>query len=177
MKKLSIIFIIFFLNAFGISIVHGKKVYQLPEEFITQAFNGNAPQTSSLFLDDEINKNINDILGRDLNKIRVRYWANEQKSVWILEEIGKYEFITTGFVVEKSKISKMKVLIFRETRGWEVKYDFFSDQFKGIAHTKNFQLNKNITNISGATLSVNAVKKIASLALYLDSYIRENPDN
>ena len=177
MKKLYIIFIVFFLNTFVISAVHGKKVYQLPEEFIAQAFNGIAPETSSLFLDDEINNNINNILGHELHKIRIRYWVNEQKSVWILEAIGKYEFITTGFTVEKSKISKMKVLIFRETRGWEVKYDFFSDQFKGVALTNNFQLNKNIANISGATLSVNAIKKIASLALYLDSYIRENPDN
>ncbi|WP_069472977.1 FMN-binding protein [Candidatus Marithrix sp. Canyon 246] len=74
--------------------------------------------------------------------------------VWILEEIGKKKPITTGIVINKGRIERFKVLIFRETRGWEVCYPFFTNQFKGNS-LNNFS---HIDGISGATLSVRALK-------------------
>jgi hypothetical protein len=59
------------------------------------------------------------------------------------------------------------VLIFRESRGWEVRHDFFTDQFKGVTLNDDRELDLPIDNISGATLSVRALTRLARLALYL----------
>jgi hypothetical protein len=61
----------------------------------------------------------------------------------------------------------LRVLEFRESRGWEVRYPFFTDQFGGIGLRPDLQLDRPIDGISGATLSVRALKKLARLALYL----------
>ncbi len=56
-------------------------------------------------------------------------------------------------------IQDVKVLVFRESRGWEVKYPFFTDQFNQVQLNNEKELNKHIDGISGATLSVNALRK------------------
>jgi Na+-translocating ferredoxin:NAD+ oxidoreductase RnfG subunit len=65
------------------------------------------------------------------------------------------------------------VLVFRESRGWEVRHDFFTDQFKLAKLKDENQLDKHIDNISGATLSVRAVRKLAQIALLLDKSIQQ----
>lgn len=109
------------------------------------------------------------ILGHKYNKLRVKYWIKDNRTAWVLDEIGKEKPITTGIVIDRGRIEKIEVLTFRESRGWEVKYPFFTNQFKGIAikNTQNNQLNKNIDGITGATLSVNALSAQARMALYL----------
>jgi Na+-transporting NADH:ubiquinone oxidoreductase subunit NqrC len=71
-----------------------------------------------------------------------------------------------GIVVNDNKIERINILIFRESRGWEVRYPFFTEQFTSATLTSKYQLDKGIDGISGATLSVNAVKKLAALALF-----------
>ena len=61
----------------------------------------------------------------------------------------------------------MKVLIYRESHGWEVKHEFFTDQFKDIGLKSNNKLDGYIDNISGATMSVDALRNLGRLALYL----------
>ena len=89
-----------------------------------------------------------------------------------MEEIGRDKPITTGVVVKNEKIEQLNVLIFRESRGWEVKYPFFTDQFKQAILTEKNQLSKKIDGISGATLSVYALTKVAKLALFLNTHIK-----
>jgi len=86
-----------------------------------------------------------------------------------LEAIGKTEFITTGYVVKNRKIDSVKVLVYRETHGWEVARPTFTRQFRGASFKKNGRLSKTPKNIAGATLSVRALTKLARLSLYLDS--------
>ena len=114
-------------------------------------------------------------MGHDLGVLRVRYWHINDSTAWILEEIGKERPITTGIVIRQGKIELIKILIFRESRGWEVRYPFFTDQFKNVKLLETSELDKSIDGISGATLSVNAVTKLARLALTLDDYV--NSDN
>ena len=119
----------------------------------------------------DIGKEVKKILGHRYKKIRVPYWQNDCRSAWILEEIGKERYITTGFVVNSQGLEKAKVLIFRESRGWEVKHDFFVQQFIGAKLTDKNKLDKNIDNISGATMSVDAVTNISRMALLLHEYV------
>ena len=152
--------------------VFAGGVYQEPNDFINQVFDNAAPKPDVLWLNKELKKQVADILDHKYKGLRVRYWQQDKKSVWILEEIGKEKLITAGIVINNSQIEQVKVLVFRESRGWEVRHDFFTDQFKQAALKDNHQLDKNIDNISGATLSVRAVRKIAQIALLLDQYIQ-----
>jgi Na+-translocating ferredoxin:NAD+ oxidoreductase RnfG subunit len=147
-------------------------VYQQPADFINEVFKNKPPKAEVLWLDKTLKKQITDILNHKYKSLRVRYWQQEKKSVWILEEIGKEKPITTGIVVNDGHIEKVKVLEFRESRGWEIRHEFFTDQFKQAKLKDDYQLDKTIDNISGATLSVRAVKKLAKIALLLDQHIR-----
>lgn len=151
-------------------------VYQAPDEFINQVFESNPPKAKVLWLDEDLKKQMADILSHNYKGLRIRYWqqdnATVKKSVWILDEIGKEKPITTGIVINNGKIELIKVLVFRESRGWEVRHDFFTDQFKLAKLKDTGQLDKDIDNISGATLSVRAVSKLVRIALLLDQKIQ-----
>lgn len=138
-----------------------------PEEFIESVFDGNPPQAERLWITRELNEDIRRILERDLGMMRLRYWQRDGRTAWILEEVGKEKPITTGWVVNDSGIEQLEVLIFRESRGWEIRYPFFTDQFKGLKLKQNQELDGHIDAISGATLSRNAMLKLSRLALFL----------
>lgn len=151
----------------------GADVYQEPERFLEEAFQGEVPKPRMLWVTGSLKPRIKDILGRELGQLRVRYWARGARSAWILEEIGKERPITTGIVVNGDRIEHIKVLIYRESRGFEVRYPFFTDQFKNAELTEENRLNQAIDGISGATLSVHALKRLAALALYLHQQARD----
>jgi len=149
-----------------------EQVYQRPEDFVREAFGGHPPPAKVLWLTGERKKAVTRILGHPPPRLRVRYWLQGGTSVWILEEIGKERPITVGVVVENGRIRRLKVLIFRESRGYEVRHDFFARQFEGAALQDGSRLDRRIDGISGATLSVRAVTKLARLALWLDAEVR-----
>jgi len=150
-----------------------KDVYQTPEVFLSNTFEI-VPESERVTIKGELAKHIKEVLGHRYKKIRVPYWQNGCRSAWILEEIGKERYITTGFVVNGQGLEKVKVLIFRESRGWEVKHDFFSDQFINAQLTEKNKLDKNIDNISGATMSVDAVTNISRMALLLHDHVTKD---
>ena len=154
------------------TLLAADQVYQTPEEFLSLAF-GNTPERRHLILKGDLAKKVRSILGHRYKKIRVPYWQQGCRSAWILEEIGKERFITTGLVVNSQGLEKVKVLIFRESRGWEVRHDYFGRQFTN-AKLKGQKLDKRIDNISGATLSVRAVTNISRMALLLHDNVTKN---
>ncbi len=86
-----------------------------------------------------------------------------------MNEIGKERDITTAVVVKNKQIAAIKVVVYRESRGGEVQVPWFTDQFVGVDSSTDWQ--RNIDSISGATLSVNALKKQAELALFLSEQL------
>lgn len=147
---------------------HAKGTYQSPEDFINNAFNQQVPEPDIIWIKDKLRQEIESILQHKYKAKRIRYWKRQQRSVWILEETGKKKPITVGIIIDSNKISQLKVLIFRETRGWEVRYPFFSKQFNQLSLTNDNKLSKMIDGISGATLSVRALTKLARIALLLN---------
>ena len=127
------------------------------------------------WLSSEKKEKIKKIIGHDYTGARIRYWKVGARSVWILNEIGKEKPITMGFIIEKNKIISMDVLAFREMRGYEIRYPFFTKQLQGLTlsatEKEKHQLSKKIDNLTGATLSVNAVRKTAKLALWLSQQL------
>lgn len=149
-----------------------EDVYLEPEVFIANTFTSE-PEIKTIWLKKDIKADIKELTGLDYPGLRIRYWEVGNKRAWILEAIGKVKLITTGFVTQDQNIEEMRVLIYRETHGYEVQYPFFRNQFKGLHFQSNtsYQLNKKIDGISGATLSVNALTKLAKIALYLDNCV------
>jgi len=147
------------------------ETYETPHTFITNAFGGAAPKPKVLWLKQELLDAIEKIMDRRLAVLRLRYWRRDQRTAWILEEVGKDQPITAGFVVDDDKLYEANVLVYRESRGWEIKYPAFRNQFSGAALDDENQMDATIDGISGATLSVNAMKRMARLALYLHAHV------
>lgn len=161
MKRLIISLMMFVLAAYA-----GAETYQAPEEFLREVFSGAVPKPEVLWLTGTVRDQAKAILGHDPSQFRVRYWRQGQRSAWILDEIGKEQPITTGIVVDAGKIERIRVLVFRESRGWEVRHGFFTDQFRQRSLTADNHLDGSIDGISGATLSVRALTNLARVALY-----------
>ena len=148
-----------------------RGVYEQPAQFISRSFKGDPPEPNAIYLKGEIKQNVKNILGHRYSKIRIRYWMKQGRSAWILEEIGKEKPITTGIVINGDSIEHVKVLIFRESRGWEVRHVFFTEQFLEAKLNSKGHLDRRIDGITGATLSVRAVTKLARVALFLHNQV------
>lgn len=152
-----------------------RGTYQEPQDFISEAFAGRPPAAQTLWLSGAAGQGYQAIMGEAPPQLRLRYWAADRRSAWILEAIGKEYPITAGFVIDDSRIAQARVLIFRESRGWEVRHPFFTDQFSGAVLDPHWALDKTIDGITGATLSVRAMTRMARLALYLAQQVSTVP--
>lgn len=153
-----------------------RGVYLSLPAFLEQAF-GAAPEAGVLWLSGEQRQQATAILGHPFQQLRVRYWNRDGRSAWVLEEIGKERPITIGLVVEQEHLQQVRILEFRESRGWEVRYPFFTAQFEGASLTPDLRLDRSIDGITGATLSVRAVTRAARLALWLAQQLPEAQDD
>ncbi len=145
-----------------------QEIYQSPRDFLSEAFNDNIPLANSFVTNEEIRAEAARILRHGYGVEKINFWSEGARTVWILEEIGRYRPITVGLIVSNGEIEALRVLIFRESHGWEVRHAFFTDQFKGLRLDPENELTASVDGISGATLSVSALRNLARLALYFD---------
>ena len=149
------------------------EVYLTPEAFVAQAFDGSPPPAKAIWIDAELREQLAKVLGHPPRGLRVRYWGQQGRTAWVLDEIGKYEPITIGVVVDGGEIEQLTVLAFRESRGWEIRYPFFTEQFQHLRLTPRGDLSGRVDGITGATLSVSATKRTAKAALLLHDHSDE----
>jgi hypothetical protein len=159
----------FWLATATVSAAAGGKAgrYLSSGEFLDSAFPAGAPESSTLWVKGDLRQAIESSLGHPFGSLRIRYWKDGDSSAWILDEIGKELPITIGVAVTAGEIRDVRILEFRESRGWEVRYPFFTDQFRQARLGSDGDLTRDIDGISGATLSVNAVTRVARIALLL----------
>ena len=93
--------------------------------------------------------------------------------MWILDTLGRTGIITAGIVIQRGRVERVEVLVFRERRGQGVQAASFTRQFEGAALTDRGGLDRRIDGITGATISVRAVTNLARLALYLDRRVSD----
>ena len=85
-----------------------------------------------------------------------------------LDEIGKSEPITFTVGLDPGgKVAEVILLVFRESRGGEVRDKRFLKQFKGKSASDPIQVNDDILNYSGATLSSKAIARGVRRAIAL----------
>ena len=152
--------------------VFAKETYQTSKQFVSTSFNGELPKSKVIWLSSGDKVVISEIMSHQYNRLRLRYWQQDTETVWVLEEIGKEKPITIGVHIKNEQIVDVKVLAYRESRGDEVRHDFFTQQFHSASLTKENKLNQHIDGITGATMSVRALTKVARLALWLNKKVK-----
>ncbi len=164
------------------------KIYMTQDEFLSSISNYNEFQVESktLWLNKNIQSKIIKILNHKYPKLRLRYkviknlkTASHNTSVWFLEEIGKERPISFAVAINNRQIVDIQILEFRESRGFEISIPAFAKQFTMAKLNNNGKLDKKIDGITGASMSVSAMKKISRVALMLHNYInkKSNLDN
>ena len=143
-------------------------------DFLNKVFNNQIPKKERIIVKGEYKEKIKAIMGNKYKKRMFSYWRNDTEQVWILNSIGKYKPITAAFITDNCKVKSSHVLVYREQHGYEIKYPAFLLQFKETEMDKTLKLNTKIDNISGATLSVNSMKRMARTALLLSKLSNEN---
>lgn len=142
-------------------------------QFVDLAFPQKTPQRAMLRLTHDTLEQLQHILGHEYRGRRIRYWRTAETTAWIFDEIGKELPITIGIAVHKGEIALVRILVYREERGGEVHQGFFTSQFHQARLSADGDLTKPIDGITGATLSVQAVTRIARLALFLDKLVAQ----
>jgi hypothetical protein len=72
--------------------------------------------------------------------------------------IGKHKPMTYMVGVDnKGRVSDIELLVFRESRGSEIRQKRFNTQYEGKTVLDPVRINKDIINISGATMSVRSM--------------------
>jgi Na+-translocating ferredoxin:NAD+ oxidoreductase RnfG subunit len=70
------------------------------------------------------------------------------------EVIGKQEYITYAVAINpQGKVAQVEILDYRESHGYEIRNPRWRQQFAGKSRADAVQLETDIVNISGATLS------------------------
>lgn len=76
----------------------------------------------------------------------------------VTEEIGKYRPITFMVgVTPEMTVRDVAVMVYRESRGGDVKRKRFLGQYRGKRASDPIDVNRDIINISGATISVRSL--------------------
>lgn len=145
--------------------------YQTPEAFVAEAFApAAAPAAQMLSLDGAKQSQVSSVFGKPFPQARLRYWRAGGRTAWIFDDIGKEGYVPTtcGFVVSQGVIEHARVLIYRESRGQQVGEPSFLKQLIG-SRASGAALDKPVDNISGATLSVKMMQRMARTALMFDT--------
>jgi hypothetical protein len=152
--------------------VHAWETIHLPpRDFLAEFVPG--CEKKALWLTDEVKSRVEQLVERPFPGVRVRYCIAGERTGWILDEIGKTEPITTGVVINGGRVERVRVLVFRESRGGEVHREAFVRQYESAQLDGDGSLDRSIDGITGATLSVYALGRQVKLALYLDAVARQ----
>ncbi len=150
-----------------------EENYVKATDYISTALGKKPEKPGVIWITKDIRPDIRVILRKKIFPLRYRYYRNEDRTVWILAVVGRTMPITAGITIEAGKILDLTVLTYRESRGSEIRFPAYSNQFNDAELTEKLRLSKPINGISGATMSTNAMKKASRLALYLHNKVLE----
>ncbi len=82
-------------------------------------------------------------------------WRTSNGGVFVVDRVvGKHEFITIAVGVNANgTVKQIEIMDYRESYGYEVRDAAWRAQFVGKSANSQLELNADIKNISGATLS------------------------
>lgn len=168
-----------FIFDYVLTVAHAEEkfefyiYFQEPEDFLKEAFDGAPPAPQVLQLGESEQQKIREVYGRPFPKPRIHYWGADGKTAWIFDDVGKegYQPTTSGFVVQDGKVLAARVLTYRESRGEEVGENFFLEQLAG-AEAEGPGIDQQVDSITGATESVEMMKRMTRTAITFDSLVK-----
>ena len=143
------------------------------DSYLKGVFGKSVPVPKAVWIMGDLKETIKQATNGSTVKLREKYWSDGDNLVLVLEQIGKTELITTAWHLKDNKVVNTKVLMYRESRGGEVANSFFTKLFKGLGLSNDHDLDSHVDGISGATLSVRAMKKMAKQALLLSEHLNK----
>ena len=157
------------------------QVYLTKKQAFEIAFPGaDKVDREKKWLTKEQKKAIGDLCLQKFEPNRVTFYVGKRDGVpmgyaIIDHEIGKSFPITFMVVLNvDGSVRDVEIMVYREPRGWEVRYPSFMDQFTGKNADTDYRI---INSITGATLSVRAMVKGVSraTAAYKVLYLSAKP--
>jgi len=154
------------------------SVYHTDEEALALVFPGATRVSSrSVALDDTARGQISARVGYPIRERAVvlhEGWRGEELlgRAYILEEIGKtlpFRFLVA--LHPDGTVDQVLLLTYREPRGFEIERDAFRQQYRGKSLADPIRRGADIRNVSGATLSVDALSRGVRRALAIDEAI------
>ncbi len=137
------------------------------EAFLAETFAGAPPAPTMLWYDASRRPIATGILGHPPAAARVRVWRDAGRCAVVLEEVPHSLPITAGFVVGEGRLERARVLVYRESRGGAVQRPAWLADLVGRGLDPARELDGPVDGLTGATLSVRAMTRMARLALYL----------
>jgi hypothetical protein len=103
----------------------------------------------------EQQRQIEQLAGTPMPRREIRLWRAPAGGVFIVDDVvGKHEFITYALALDADgSIRQIEILDYRESYGWEIRNANWRRQFVGKTPADPVRLDKDIRNISGATMS------------------------
>ncbi|MEE2657723.1 MAG: FMN-binding protein [Candidatus Latescibacterota bacterium] len=141
------------------------QVYLHPQEALAKLFpHAEAFIREAHFISEELRTRTQKCLGQRFadDSLAVYIAASADHSLLgyavMGEEIGKYRPITYAVAMTPGfRVTGAAILVYRESRGSEVRRSRFLRQYVGKDLSDPIRINRDIVNISGATLSVRAL--------------------
>jgi len=134
---------------------------------------GRASPASTLEIRGPLARRVDELLGRSYPHATATYWREGARSAWLLSLPGKWGPVTAVFLVDDGRLCRVEILHHREQRGRAVRNPGFLRQFEGAALRPDLRMDRRIEGLSGATISTDAVRNMARLALLLDAAARQ----
>ncbi len=139
------------------------QVYLTKKEALSKAFPGaDSIDKERKWLSEDQQKAIEKISLVEISENRFNFYVGKKSGkptgyMLIDHIIGKSFPITFMTVINvDGTVRDVEVLVYREPRGWEVRFPSFMSQFFGMDAQSDF---RDIHSITGATLSVRAITK------------------
>ncbi|HEX7157469.1 MAG TPA: FMN-binding protein [Edaphobacter sp.] len=169
-----------FLPLAGIVLAGGPAyatVYLSVEQAQAALFLGATFQPDTRTLTDEQAKAIERASGVNVRSKQLKAWRASTGGWFIVDEVvGKHEYIPFALALDAQGVVKgVEILEYREAYGDQIRNPEWRKQFVGKTPGTKLQLDKNIRNISGATLSCKHVTDgVARLLATYDLVLKQS---
>ncbi len=159
-------------------IVSHSKIFVSIEQAQKLIFGETMLTKSPIVLNEETRKKMKDASSVSHPFDSTRMWHSDKGEWFIVDEVvGKHEMITYAVGINADgRVRQIEILEYRESYGHEVAQTNWLNQFVGKTAESSIKLNKDVQNISGATLSAkhltDGVKRV--LVMY-ELALKNNP--
>jgi hypothetical protein len=166
------------LLALLLPLLLAASVYHSDEQALALVFpDATRVAVRSVLLDDAQRAEISRLVGypiRERTVVQHEGWRGDQLlgRAYILEEIGKtlpFRFLVA--IRPDGSVDQVLLLAYREPRGFEIERDAFRQQYRGKSLADPIRRGADIRNVSGATLSVDALSRGVRRALAIDQVV------